>query len=144
ARSATSASCAGFITRLVPRHFWVQCSLCKNLSRATRAEIIGWNVFKTAFLKCPVLAQYLRRVRSLLTMSPLSVVWPLCRNRFMKHLKSVSFCWLICLGTLLGFERPLAAQSCGLTFSPNPGTGTVTIEAYYQLTGSYTSTNDLA
>ena len=62
----------------------------------------------------------------------------------MKHLKSVSFCWLICLGTLLGFERPLAAQSCGLTFSPNPGTGTVTIEAYYQLTGSYTSTNDLA
>jgi hypothetical protein len=36
------------------------------------------------------------------------------------------------------------AQPCGLTFSPNPGPASVTIEAYWQINDSYTSSNNLA
>ena len=52
--------------------------------------------------------------------------------------------WVVCLGTLLGIENGLMAQPCFLTFSPNPGPASVTIEAYYALNRSYTSPLNLA
>jgi hypothetical protein len=52
-------------------------------------------------------------------------------------------CWVFCLAALLGLQSTSMAQ-CALTFNPNPGVGTVTIETYWTITGSATSSGDLA
>jgi hypothetical protein len=62
----------------------------------------------------------------------------------MKILKSVLMSGAICLGALLASQRSSLAQPCGLIFSPNPGTASVTIEAYWTINNSYTNTNNLA
>jgi predicted amino acid-binding ACT domain protein len=64
----------------------------------------------------------------------------------MKNLRlvlSLSNC-LLCLGVLLGIQNPSFAAPCGLNFSPNPGTGSVSIELYYYINDSYTSPANLA
>ena len=61
----------------------------------------------------------------------------------MKKLRSVTACWALCLGAVLGFESSSVAQPCGLAFSPNPGTASVTIESYWQING-YVSASNLA
>ena len=60
----------------------------------------------------------------------------------MKFLKPLSLCALLS-AAVFGFQNSSKAQ-CPLTFSPNPGPATVTIEAYWWINDSYTSSNNIA
>lgn len=52
----------------------------------------------------------------------------------MKTLKSIVACWVFCLAIVFGIQNTSVAQC--LTFSPNPGVATVTIEAYWAINGN--------
>jgi hypothetical protein len=53
----------------------------------------------------------------------------------MKLVKSILAASCLCLLATLGLTQNAPAQTCGLTFSPNPGAGTVNIESYWIING---------
>ncbi len=53
----------------------------------------------------------------------------------MKLLKTTFIRWCLCLGAVLGFSLVTHAQTCGISFSPNPGTGVVDITSYWIING---------
>jgi hypothetical protein len=61
----------------------------------------------------------------------------------MRILKSFSLSALLSVAAVVGFQNASIA-ACPLIFSPNPGSGTVTIEAYWQINLSYSSPANIA
>jgi hypothetical protein len=63
----------------------------------------------------------------------------------MKITKSILTCSVLCLATLFGVQSSSLAQPCTFNIPAYPGnTGNVTVEAYWSITGSVSSSGNLA